>query len=185
ALGYFPGLLKVAPKDAELRLAYAASLAESGKQAEAETQVRKAMADHPESTHVRFALGEILLRRGKTREAAAAFADAVRLNPEAIEPYIALARLESGRKNHSASARHYEAALGIAPFNRNVLRAWADELKKSNQIDATIKRLVRSHPDDEASWYRAAVLYKSKGNLGAASSLYRRLSMRNPNLPPL
>ncbi|MGI8924564.1 MAG: tetratricopeptide repeat protein [Fimbriimonadales bacterium] len=185
ALRFFEGPLKIAPRDADLRLAYAASLAESGKPAEAETQLRKVMTDHPQSAQVRFALGEILLRRGKTSEAAAAFADATRLNPEAIESYVALARLDSRRKNHSASARRYEAALGIAPFDRNLLNAWAVELKKSNQIDAAIKKLVRSHPDDEASWYRAALLYKAKGNLITAKSLYRRLAMRNPNLPPL
>jgi len=185
ALAQLRKTVQADPRRIAARRDLALALSNSGKHVEALAYFEGLLETTPSDAELRLGYGSALAESGKPAEAADALADAIRLNPAAIEPYIALARLEAGRENHAQAASLYETALGFAPFDRDLLRAWAGELKKSNQIDATIQKLVRSHPDDEAAWYRVALLYRAKGNLASAKSLHRRLAMRNPNLPPL
>jgi tetratricopeptide (TPR) repeat protein len=172
------------PKNVELLLELASAQYKLADYPAAERTIRSALTNAPDSAAAHYNLGLVLLESSKA-EAMKEFQKAVALDGSLIDPRAALAQTYSDEGRHAEAAKAFDGALALAPYDPGLLASWAHELKISGQIGGTIRRLIRSDPSDEPAWYHAAVLYKASGNASAANALYRRLAMRNPNLPSL
>ena len=75
---------RIKPKDAEIRRAYAAALAEQGRQAEALAQFREALRLHPD-TQTRLQLATLFVQSGKPREAVAEYCEVLVSKPDQPE----------------------------------------------------------------------------------------------------
>lgn len=182
ALQYFESALKFNPTDPTILTDYGVALAQSGKTAEAAKQMELAL-QRGAAAEVRFNLGVVYAEDGRLDDARTAFEKSLIAEPDMLAAKIALARLEIQDGKPERARSHAESALRQAPFDQQALSLWAESLVQTKEIDAEIAKLIRSRPDDEASWYRAAMLYRRKGDDSTAKALFQRLLMRNPNLP--
>jgi Tfp pilus assembly protein PilF len=182
ALEYLEAALKVSAADPEYLTDYGMALAQTGRNVDAVRQLELAL-EKGASTGARMNLGLVHAESGNFDEARKDFQEVIVADPAMLQAHVALARLELQTKNYDASVLAAEDALEKMPFNSDLLTIWAEALKRGGKLEAEIAKLIRSDPEDEASWYRAAWLYRHKGDDTTARSLFNRLLIRNPNLP--
>jgi polyferredoxin/Tfp pilus assembly protein PilF len=183
ALPYLERAVRSVPNDPDLATDYGLALAAAGRRALAIEQLVSARQMGAGSA-ADFNLGLVLAEDGRIDEARTAFAAALKKTPNLPAANLALARLEFGAKKYTAAVKQAESVLSVDPYQEEALAIWAEGLQKSGGLESEILRLIRSRPEDEISWYRAAVLYRQKGDVTTARSLFSRLLSRNPNLPP-
>ena len=182
ALSYFNRALKFTPNDPVMLTDYGLALAQSGRPAEATKQLEAAIAKGAPAV-ARFNLGLVYAEQRQIENARLAFRGAIKADPNLLVARVALARLELEAGNALVARNEIEIVLERAPFDQQALGLWSDSLVRLKAVDAEIAKLVRSKPDDDAAWYRAATLYRRKGDEATARSLFNRLFQRNPNLP--
>lgn len=71
------------------------------------------------SPHVLIVRGDLELTQGRPGEAEKLYRRARRLGPELADPYLALARLELGRKDRERAIKYLREALEVEPTNRD------------------------------------------------------------------
>lgn len=131
----------------------------------------------------RFNLGLAYAQQKQFDEARQAFEKALADEPTLIAARVALARLEFELGNAAMARSHAEKVLEASPFDAEAATIWAQAVQQQGKLEAEIAKYIRSKPDDDAGWYRAAILYRQKGDKVTAKSLLSRLLRRNPNLP--
>jgi tetratricopeptide (TPR) repeat protein len=162
---------------------YGTALAQAGRTQDAIEQLEKAIKVSA-SPATRLNLGLVYAESGRTEDARNAFEEAIRENGSLLGARVALARLELQSGNFDEAVLQANAGLEQAPYTGDLLTIWAEALKQSRKLEAEILKLIRSQPEDEVSWYRAAWLYRHKGDDTTARQLFNRLLIRNPQLPP-
>ncbi|MEO7453680.1 MAG: tetratricopeptide repeat protein [Fimbriimonadales bacterium] len=182
ALKYLEAALKVTPGNPQFLTDYGMALAQTGKNVDAVRQLELAL-EKGASVAARMNLGLVHAESGNVEEARKAFQQVIVGDPQMLQAQVALSRLEFQAKDYDAAVAAAESALVAMPFNSDALTIWAEALKLGGKLEAEIAKLIRSKPEDEASWYRAAWLYRHKGDDTTARSLFNRLLIRNPNLP--
>lgn len=158
------------------------ALAQAGKYDAAVAKLLAAL-DKGAPPVARYNLGLVYAEVRRFDEAREAFSKAVADEPDLLAAKVSLARLNLQVGDVAAARTHAEAALDQAPLEPDAMAIWAEAVQRSGALEAEIAKLIRSSADDEASWYRAAVLYRQKGDDVTAKSLFSRLLQRNPNLP--
>lgn len=171
------------PADPTILTDHGLALAQAGKPVEAIDKLLAAL-EKGASPVARFNLGLVYAEANRFDDARAAFTQALADDPDLLPAKVALARLDLLIGDVAAARRHAEAALQQSALEPEAMAIWAEAVQRSGAIDAEIAKLIRSRADDEASWYRAAMLYRQKGDTVTAKSLFSRLLQRNPNLPP-
>ena len=182
ALQYFEKALKANPRDPAVLVDYGVALAQAGRSSEGAKQLETAL-ERGAGKAILFNLGVIYAELGRLDEARKAFGETLEADPRHHAANIAMARLELQEQNPQAAREYAEKALEQSPFDLQALDLWVESLVATKAVDAEIAKLIRSRPEDEASWYRAAMLYRRKGEDATAKALFQRLLMRNPNLP--
>ena len=182
ALRHFEAALKVNPSDPAVLVDYGVALAEAGRASDAATQMELAL-ERGATESIRFNLGVVYAELGRLRDARRTFLKVLENEPGHLAATISMARLELQENNPLEARRYAERALEQSPFELQALDLWVESLVQTKQVDVEIAKLIRSRPDDEALWYRAAMLYRRKGDDSTAKALFQRLFVRNPNLP--
>jgi tetratricopeptide (TPR) repeat protein/ferredoxin len=159
------------------------ALAQAGRTSEAIEKLQAAL-DSGAPPVARFNLGLVYAEMSRFEDARRAFDQAIVAEPDFLAAKIALARLDLQLGDVTNARTHAESALEQSPLEPEAMAIWAEAVDRSGGLEAEIAKLIRSGPDDEAAWYRAAMLYRQKGDLVTAKSLFARLLRRNPNLPP-
>jgi polyferredoxin/Tfp pilus assembly protein PilF len=184
AIPHLKAALKGMPNAPAILADYGLALAQAGKRGEAIVFLERAIANGAPPV-ARFNLGLVQAELGRRDDARESFTSALAKEPTLLAAKVALARLELQSGDAAEARVRAEAALEQSPFEPQALQIWAEALLQRGEIDAEIAKLIKAPSEDDVSWYRAAYLYQRKGNTGTARALYRRLQMRNPNLPPL
>jgi tetratricopeptide (TPR) repeat protein len=182
ALPLFKQAEDAGPGDATIFTDHGLALAQAGKPSEAIEKLLAALEKGAQPV-ARFNLGLVYADVNRFDDARAAFTEALADDADLLPAKIALARLSLQVGDASAARSHAEAALEQSALEPEAMAIWAEAVQRSGAIDAEIAKLIRSRADDEASWYRAAMLYRQKGDRVTAKSLFSRLLQRNPNLP--
>lgn len=109
----FQAAVAANPFDADLRNDYAATLARTGNDADAETQYDEALRINPNLYDARMNYGALLSRIGRNSDAAQQFDAAARLRPQSPEPHIYLALLQSNEHRFADAAANIQQAMAI------------------------------------------------------------------------
>ena len=183
SLSYFERATRALANDPVLATDYGLALAKAGKSADAVLRLKKAIALGAGSAAY-FNLGLVYAETRNFNEARTYFKQSLEASPTLLPAILALARLELQTNNFDEAAQAANDVMALQQLHSEAMAIWAEALQRSGKLEAEILRLIRSRPDDEESWYRAAILYRQKGDTTTAKSLFARLLSRNPNLPP-
>jgi len=182
ALQFFEQAAVAGRADSTFLTDYGLALAQAGKPTKAVEKLLEALRLGAPAV-ARFNLGLVYAETGRFADARDAFEQTLVDEPNLLAAKVALARLDLRAGKVEAAQIQAEAALEQSPLEPEAMAIWAEAVQKSGTIDAEIAKLIRANADDEASWYRAAMLYRQKGDTVTAKSLFSRLLRRNPNLP--
>ncbi len=156
----------------------AAILRRSGRDAEAEKQLRAWVAVAPGDADARLALGALLDRKGKNAEAETELREAIRLDPRSAEAlnYLGYSLADRGERLDEALAL-IQSALKLDPWNGAYLDSlgWA-YMKLGRVEDARdpLERAAREFPRDPAVLEHLGDYYERSGDLGRAKIYWRR-----------
>lgn len=128
--------------DAEAHADRALELYERGRWAEAETELRKALALNPEQAEWHYNLGLTLEAAGRDAEALACYERTIDLLPDQVEPLVAAGMVCNRLERHEAALHWLDQALAMSSTCES---AYAE------RIDA-LARLGR-HDDAEACYF--------------------------------
>ena len=156
----------------------AAILRRSGRDAEAETQLRAWIAAAPKDAEARLALGAFLDRKGRNAEAEIELREAIRLDPRLAEAlnYLGYSFAERGENLEEALAL-IKGALDLDPWNGAYLDSLGWVYMKLGRIEDArdpLERAVREFPRDAAVLEHLGDYYDRAGDLGRAKIYWRR-----------
>jgi tetratricopeptide (TPR) repeat protein len=156
----------------------ASILRRSGRDAEAEKQLRAWIAAAPGDSEARLALGALLDRKGKTAEAEVELREAIRLDPRSAEAlnYLGYSLADRGERLDEALAL-IESALKIDPWNGAYLDSlgWAYmKLGRVEDARGPLERAAREFPRDPAVLEHLGDCYERAGELGRARTYWQR-----------
>jgi Flp pilus assembly protein TadD len=139
------------------RLARADSASEAGDTRTAEREYAAALLADPENSRATFRLAQ--LRRRDAAEALRLFRRYVELEPSDPWGYMAVADLLSRAARHDAALEWCNAALRLAPGERDAIVGRARVLARARRTDAAIAAYAQwlaGHPTDAEGWRELA-----------------------------
>jgi tetratricopeptide (TPR) repeat protein len=130
------------PNDARPRVAYAEALADAGRLADAEAQLRVAIQLAPDDPFARVRLGGILAQQRRLDEALPQLERAVALRPDDPDAHRLLAEVEAARGQDLAAVGHLERALAAAPGDPRLMARLA--LLLAGSQDPLVRNVARA-----------------------------------------
>ncbi len=144
----------------------AAALLEIGRPADAERELRAAIADDPDDPETYVLIASALVALSRPGEALAAAQTAVSLDPEDPDGHFiaALAAAEAG--DHVLAERSIRAALTLAPTWPSYVAAYAWLLAAQGRNEEAIEQARRAQELDPENAEAAAILASSLAQVG-------------------
>ena len=130
------------PNDARPRVAYAEALADAGRLADAEAQLRTAIQLAPGDAFAHVRLGAILAQQQRLDEAMPHLERAVALRPDDPDAHRLIAEVEAQRGQDLAAVGHLERALAAAPGDPRLMARLAILLAGSP--DPLVRNVARA-----------------------------------------
>lgn len=168
------------PYDVAARLDLALVLAESHQLARGLEQVRQVVRERPEVAQAHFLLGLMLAESGEHAAALETLTRAVRLDPDSARRRFVLAQLAARLERADVALVQFEQARRLAPFDPEILRAWAAYLAQSGELSAALEAARRAAGDEPAAQYALVFLYLAAGDVEQAQSLLMQVRRVHP-----
>lgn len=133
----------------------------------AETSLRTAHKNHPDSIEVPLLLTEVYLRIGKKHLAEEVLNKAVKNNPNDIKTRLAITRYYLSEKQPELANAHNEYTLLKEPSYIEALALESEIFALQNDIKSTISTLDKIKqlaPNSADGWFRMGRVYKAQGN---------------------
>jgi tetratricopeptide (TPR) repeat protein len=140
----------------------AALLAEAGRTAEAQTELRALAERRPKETAALRELGGLLLKDGRGDAAREAFERATLRDPKDAAAWVGLGQAQEKLGHDNAAQTAYGRAIDAAPGSaaaHNALITLLTRLQKTDVALAARERLVTALPDDNAARFDLAQAY--------------------------
>ncbi len=156
----------------------AAILRRSGRDAEAEVQLRAWITAAPEDANARLALGALLDRKGRYAEAEVQLREAIRLDPRSSEAqnYLGYSLADRGERLDEALTL-IQSALQLDPWNGAYLDSLGWVYMKLGRIEdarGPLERAAREFPRDPAVLEHLGDYYDRAGDPARAKTYWRR-----------
>lgn len=172
------------PADVDARLGLARLLADSGKREAAEVEMREVVRQRPRSAAARLQLGLLLADLGRGHEAVEEVTRAAELDATNPRIWFVLGVLAASAGESETARSALERARQVAPFDREVLRAWATETVRSGRYPAVKQELTPEAGREVAAAYALAHLLAAAGDAEGARSAFERVRGARPDLLP-
>ena len=140
---------------------------------QAEAEVKRYLAQHPEDAEAHTLLGDCLSARGKRVAARAAYEAALDVCPGLAAPTVALARLHANAGRDKAAAKVLGTAVAAFPDNPILLLAHAEERISAGELETATLILLRSLPlevEQAAVHARLSEVWRMREKLPAAEA---------------
>ncbi len=124
--------------------------------AEAEPELKRALALDPKSSGALALLSDLYMRTGRLDDAAKTLRQFVQQQPQSANAHLQLGRILAAGKDYEGAIGEYEKALELSPADTDVLRELAasqTELKRDDAALATLKALSAKTPNDPQVHY--------------------------------
>jgi len=186
----FEQALKTEPKLSAALLGLADVRIRQQRPAEAETLLKRALANEPRNATLHAALGRYYRVKGDLARAKASYGEAIRLDPAALLPHLGLADLyATGERNPRAAAEEYRKALAIQPdYHPARLGLGLALLAGGDRAGALaeLQRLAKDTPGDPTAWHLIGRIHASEKRYGeAVKALTEALRIQPDFLPAL
>ena len=161
----------------------ARALAKQGRFAEAETELRGALALAPGQAILYEDLGNVFAAGGRLEEAVGLFRKAVALAPETPSAHRKLGEALATLGRGQEADRHFEAFFDRNPVAGRVAEG-ADQLKagRVDEAIATLRAVLREHPEDVSAMRQMALAsWRGKRNLSDAEAWLRKATALAPD----
>ena len=171
ALPWYREALERDPNHLIARRNYALALARSGAVAEAETELRAALAVSPDDPESLTNLGDVLIAQGRPAEAAATLARALRSDPDSIEALHNLGRARAALNQSSAAIEAVRSAIAIEPdfaAAHNTLGNLLLTADRLQEAESEFREAVRADGDDAEARYNLATVLAQTERYGEA-----------------
>ncbi len=158
--------------------------------AEAQTLLKRALANEPRNATLHAALGRYYRVQGDLARAKASYGEAIRLDPGALLPHLGLADLyATGERDPRAAAEEYRKALAIQPdYHPARLGLGLALLAGGDRAGALVElqRLAKDTPTDPTAWHLIGRIHASEKRYGeAVKALTEALRIQPDFLPAL
>ncbi len=178
AVQAFAELAHRQPTSIEAAYFHALSLYNSGKTAEAESEVRRALRLDAGAVEAHTLLGIILASRGNANnEAADALSQAVALNPNSFDAQFYLGRVQYAVRDYAGAARSLRAAVKLNPVHPEARFFLGTALEGAGQSDealAEYQELVRIDRDSAIGQLGLGALLVKQGKIDEALAALKR-----------
>jgi predicted Zn-dependent protease len=181
-LAFFSAVCLAASTDKDAILT-ASALARTGKPKQAETLLRSAVAEHPDSASLRGALGKLLFTEHNYADAVQELNLAEQLDPDSREYNMLLGAALLGAKRYGLARNfllavqtrfqqypEFHYSLGLAYYNL------ADIAKSKEELEEAI----RLNPKLDQAQFMLATCVASEGNFSKAAEILRGLVKDHP-----
>jgi predicted O-linked N-acetylglucosamine transferase (SPINDLY family) len=172
----------------EAHKALADTLAEAGRNAEAEDHYRRAVATAPAYGEAWNNLGLLLREQGRSREARTAFETAVRMAPALIAARVNLASMLDEAGERGPAIALLEDTLRTAPeatAARNNLAAMLAAAGHPLAAERHYRSLIAAAPADALLWYNVGHALVAQGRAHAAQEAFDRACALAPADPSI
>jgi tetratricopeptide (TPR) repeat protein len=144
----------------------AAALLEIGRPADAERELRAAIADDPDDPETYALMSRALIALDRPGEALTAARTAVALDPEDPDGHFLAALAATGAGDHALAERSIGAAMSLAPTWPAYVTTYAWLLADQGRHDEAIEQASRAQELDPESAEAAAILAASLAQVG-------------------
>lgn len=156
----------------------------SGKRAQAEVALKKALELQPDLTAVQGSLVDLLLADGRGAEAVDFARRQQRARPKEAAGYLMEASVQLRLKAPDAAIAAYRAGLALQPDDSSLARALFKALRgpgKQAEGERFADAWMKAHPADSAFEYEVAMFELVSGELGAAEAHLSHVVALNPD----
>jgi tetratricopeptide (TPR) repeat protein len=175
--------------DAEAHADRAFELYERGRWAEAESELRKALALNPDQPEWYFNLGLTLEAAGRDMDALTAYEQATELLPDQAEPMVAAGIVSNRLERFEDGITWFDRALRIDPVNEAAYcHKIESHLRRGDHDEAETTFYLAQHALPEPSAHCLSVIADSlmeRGEYGRAGWCLREALRLEPSLPRL
>jgi tetratricopeptide (TPR) repeat protein/TolB-like protein len=177
--------LSLDPEPPQVRLSLAMSFQASGKLDQAETELRRTIAEHPHYDDAHRLLGVVLAERGDIDAGAAQIQRAIALRPDYWEHHAFLGRIYYLASRYSEAAAAFKEVVRLRPgSDRGYLLLGAAQLGLGEN-DAALATYERAHAisPSPTTFANIATIRYWTGDYRAAAEGYRKAIELKPNDP--
>jgi tetratricopeptide (TPR) repeat protein len=166
---------------AQLSLAYAKLMEESGNVVEAETHYTKVLAEQPEHVAAIVGLSRVQQRTGRPEAAEQGLHKALRLDPHSPVALHALGQIYAAQGRWDEGAELLNKAVLAAPNEKAYRYDLAVALVHADNIEAALPHFIRTVGDAEAH-YNVGLILHQQGRLVESEEQLRLALSRKPDL---
>ncbi|MEO5375418.1 MAG: tetratricopeptide repeat protein [Alphaproteobacteria bacterium] len=172
-------VLEAYPDHAEARHLVGVLALQRNRPADAETEVRRAIAANAAEPRYHNTLGNALFRQGRESEALECFERALTLSPAFVEARYNLGSTLFAMGRLAEAVESLQAALDLAPGHagaRNNLGMALRGLNRKAEAAVEFQRVLDQVPDHPQALFNLGVTHKEDGRCEPAVGYFRRLS---------
>lgn len=170
-------------RPAELSIAYARVMEESGNLAEARAHYLKALEHRPNDVAAIVGLARIDRHEGNIDAAERGFRKALTLDPNNAEALHGLGLHQAQSQQWSDATNSLNRAVLAAPNDTSIRYDLAVALVQTGDIDAAMPHFIRTVGTAEAH-YNVGLILHQRGELAASEEQFRMAIARKPDMLP-
>ena len=178
AVNAFGELARRQPNSVEAAYLHGLALYNSGKSAEGEAEVRRALRLNAGAVEAHTLLGIILASRGNANaEAADALSQAIALNSNSFDAQFYLGRVQYAMKDYAGAVRSLRAAVNLNPRHAEARFFLGTALEAAGESDAAVVEyqiLVKADPDSALGQLGLGALLIKQGKIDEALVTLKR-----------
>ena len=191
AAGAFAEAARLAPSDEDIRVNYAAALANGGALSQSAEEFAAAVKALPESLRLRLGSGSVLYLLGRYDEAATAMLEATHRSPTFAPAYDLLGKIyESAPAQQEAIANAFQIYLQSSPPDAAAYTHYGNMLflqaqnetgaQRFDQARQSIQRASTLDPKLASAHLQLGIILQTEGKWPAAVSEYQRAAALSP-----
>lgn len=186
ALESYAKAIRLAPKDAHLRLEMGAALAKTGSLPEAVDSYKQALRIAPHHLPAEIGMAQAYRAVPNFDEAKRILEAAEREHPKAPEPLAMMGDMEIQLQTYDAAIEHLKAAVVLAPANvanRNLLAAAYKGKGDADSALAELQKALTLDPDDALALFLEAEIYDERNQDDLALAGAQKVVTLQPKNP--